>query len=59
MARKASGQDGSYIRVIIPAFDEDNTDSVHNNDGVGTLVSGLKDELITAMPKRQVLINKS
>ena len=59
MARKASGQDGSYVRMIIPAFDEDNTDGVHNNDGVGTLVSGLKDELITAMPKRQVLINKS
>ena len=58
LTRKASGQDGSHVGVIIPAFDKDSTNGVHNDDGVGTLVSGVKDEVVTAMPKSQVLISK-
>lgn len=45
--------------MIVPAFDEDSTDGVHDDDGVGALVGGVNDELVAAVPESQVLISES
>lgn len=55
MPRKASTQDGCNIGVIVPRFYDDGTNGVKDNDGVGALLSGGKDKVLSTVPKGKVL----
>lgn len=50
-----SPNDGGNVLMLVPGLDQDSTDSVHDDDSVVALRSNGVDELVTSIPKGEVV----